>query len=252
MGDDRVKLARTFDEVAELYDRARPSYPARVFDDLEELARLERGARVVETGPGTGQATRVLVERGYRVTAVEPGAELARVLRRNLPEVNVVVSTFEAWEPHETFDLVLAATSWHWVDPDVRYAKAAAVARALAVVGTQHVIPDDVDPFFIEIQEVYDEIGESFVGPPPRPEDDHSVRAEIDASGVWGRVETRTYVWVREYTAETYVDVLETYSGHRTMTDDQRAHLYAEIRRRVGDRTIRKHYKTTLDVALRA
>jgi len=251
VADDRTTLARTFDEVAELYDRARPGYRPEVFDDLVALAGLRPGARVLESGPGTGQATRTLVERGFRVTALEPGTELAGVLRRNLPQVDVVVSTFESWEPDGEYDLVLAATSWHWVDPDVKYVKAAAVARALAVIGSQHVLPDDADPFFDEIQNVYEAIGEGHEGPPPRPDDDHSVRGEIEASGAWARVETRRYLWVREYTADTYVDVLETYSGHRTMNESDRAHLYAEIRRRVGDRRIRKHYLTTLDVATR-
>ena len=63
MADDRTTLARTFDEVAELYDRARPGYQPEVFDDLVALAGLRPGARVLESGPGTGQATRTLVER---------------------------------------------------------------------------------------------------------------------------------------------------------------------------------------------
>jgi hypothetical protein len=183
------------------------------------------------------------------VTALEPGAALAAVARRNVPEANVVERTFERWEPDGRYDLVVAATSWHWVDPEHRYRKAADVARALAVLGTQHVHPPDSDPFFAEIQDVYVEIGEG--APPLPPEAVGDLREEIEADGLWSHVGGRRYLWVCEYTAETYIDVLSTYSGHLVMTPEARGHLFAEIRRRVGDGRIRKHYLTTLDVAQR-
>jgi len=102
VSSDRERLRSTFDEVPELYDRARPGYPAALFDDLIRDASLRPGSRVVEIGPGTGQATRALAERGLAVTAVELGPGLAAVARRNLagfPGVEVVTADLETWEP---------------------------------------------------------------------------------------------------------------------------------------------------------
>src|ERR1700737_2851663 len=102
------RLRSTFDEAAELYDRARPGYPSELFDDLAELAGLGPGARVLEIGAGTGQATLPLAERGYIVTAIELGPNLAAVARRKLarfPNVAVTVAEFESWPlPPEPFD----------------------------------------------------------------------------------------------------------------------------------------------------
>jgi protein-L-isoaspartate O-methyltransferase len=78
---DRERRRSTFDEAAELYDRARPGYPAALFDDLVELAGIGPGSRVLEIGPGTGQATVPLAERGCRIVAVELGPQLAAVAR---------------------------------------------------------------------------------------------------------------------------------------------------------------------------
>src|SRR5919108_4449878 len=121
---DRERRRATFDEAAELYDRARPGYPPALFDDLAELAGVGPGCRVLEIGPGTGQATVPLAERGCKIVAVELGEGLAAVARRNLarfPEVQVVTAAFEDWPlPAEPFDVVLAATSFHWIDPAVR------------------------------------------------------------------------------------------------------------------------------------
>ena len=96
MGDgaERERLRASFDEVAELYDRARRGYPAALVDDLVGAARLQPGSRVVEIGPGTGQATRALSER-HRAWDSEVRellydrirARIARRPRRDRPEV---------------------------------------------------------------------------------------------------------------------------------------------------------------------
>lgn len=84
MNMEHRQLARSFDDVADLYNRVRPTYPANLFDDLVALARLPPAARVVEVGCGTGQAALPLAERGFRVTCIEIGDALATVARRKL------------------------------------------------------------------------------------------------------------------------------------------------------------------------
>jgi protein-L-isoaspartate O-methyltransferase len=112
---ERVRLRETFDAAAERYDRARPGYPAAMFDDLADLAGVGPGCRVLEIGCGTGQATVPLAQRGCQIVAVELGTSLAAVARRNLvrfPAVAVVVSAFEGWPlPAAPFDMVITATA---------------------------------------------------------------------------------------------------------------------------------------------
>ena len=158
---DRKLLRSTFDEAAELYGRARPGYPAALFDDLAELISIGPGSRVLEVGPGTGQATLPLAERGCRVVAVELGADLAAVARRELAgfsNVEIVTAAFEDWPlPAEPFDLVLAATAFHWIDPAVRVDKVADALRpggSLATITTHHVAGGD-ESFFAEAQTCY-------------------------------------------------------------------------------------------------
>jgi SAM-dependent methyltransferase len=77
-------LRTTFDQVPELYDHARPTYPPQVFADLSALAELPAKARLVEIGCGTGQATLPLAERGFAITCVELGGQLAAFAQRKL------------------------------------------------------------------------------------------------------------------------------------------------------------------------
>jgi SAM-dependent methyltransferase len=262
IGEARDPLRRTFDSAAELYDSARPAYPDELFDDLIELAGLERGARLLEIGCATGKATRPLLERGFSVVCVEMGRHLAERARRNLAAfpVEIHVAPFETWETeHEAFDLVYAATSWHWVDPAIRYRKAHRLLRPgghLAFWSAHHAFPVGFDPFFTEIQEVYDAIGESYgeEWPPPPPEQLPDESDDIQASGLFEDIRVRRYVWELPYTADEYIALLDTFSGHIAMEASKRERLYREIRTKISSRPqqrVRRHWHAILHVARR-
>jgi protein-L-isoaspartate O-methyltransferase len=122
-GTLRRSYGKVFDEVAAEYDRHRPTYPEELIDLACELAGLEPGEEVLEIGCGTGQLTGSLLARGLRVTAIEPGAQLAELAQRRLHglgELKLVNTRFEdATLPDEHFRAVFSASAIHWVDPDV-------------------------------------------------------------------------------------------------------------------------------------
>jgi SAM-dependent methyltransferase len=258
--DRRASLRRTFESAADTYEAARPTYPDALYDDLVELAGLEPRARLLEIGCASGKATRPLVERGYSVVCVELGAELAERARQNLDgfPVDIHVSPFETWEGEPgAFGLVYAATAWHWVDPALRYEKAHRLLRPgghLAFWSALHAFPAGFDPFFIEIQEIYDAIGESHDGewPPAPPDAVPDETDEIEASGFFEDVQVRRYVWETRYTADEYIALLNTFSGHIAMEPVGRERLYTEIRERIElrpDRLLRRHWHAILHVA---
>ncbi len=270
----------TFEQVPELYDRARPSYPPQLFDDLASLAQLPAQARLVEIGCGTGQATLPLAERGYAVTCVELGERLAATARRKLaafPSVSVINAEFETWQPERRgFDGVVAFGAFHWLAPGLRYTKTADLLREhgkLGFVSTAHVLAADGDPFFLEVEADYEAVipdaqrtragaGGGFYLPPwrlPHPGalGDHSdqvVGDELEASGRFHNLSARRYLWDVSYTAEDYVAVLDTYSHHRALDDEVRERLFERIQRRIEarpERTVRNTYMAMLYVAER-
>jgi SAM-dependent methyltransferase len=250
-------LRTTFDEAAELYERARPAYPDELFDDLIAVTGLEPGSRVVEIGPGTGKATLPLAGRGMRVTGIELGASLAALAQRKLalfPGVQIVNADFETWRPERAdYDAVVAFTSFHWIPPELRYLKSAALLRkggALAVTMVHHVLPDDADPFFVASQADYDAAG---VGgePPGPPESVAGLGEEIEATGLFEVAAERRYLWDVVYTADELIGVLSTYSPNIAMEEGRRSKLFDLLRARIGDGTVRKTYLATLDVAVR-
>lgn len=254
------ELKRSFDSAAALYETARPTYPDALFDDVAELAGLRPGDRLLEIGCATGKATRPMLDRGFRVVCVELGAALAERARLNLAglPVEIDVAPFEHWRgrPH-SFDLVYAATAWHWLDPEVAYRKAHRLLRRgghLAFWSAAHGFPAGFDSFFTEIQDVYDAIGEHWEGawPPPQPEEVPDSSAEIESSGFFDGIEVRRYLWETTYSAEQYIALLNTFSGHIAMEADRRTFLYREIEKRIArrpDGRIRRHWYAILHVA---
>lgn len=262
---DREWLKTTFDSVADLYQWARPEYPERLFDTLIDTVGLETGDRLVEVGCATGKATIPLARRGFPITCIEIGPRLAAAARRNLagfPNVTIIQSAFETWCPPagERFELVFAATAWHWIDPALRYHRAWQLLRPgghLAFWSAAHVFPDGGDPFFADIQDVYDQIGE---GRPqdatwPRPGQLPECRDEIERSGLFGDLVVHHFDWEISYTAPEYLRLLDTFSSHIAMQAGKRERLYAEISRRLTQRPdgrLRRHWGAVLHVARRA
>jgi SAM-dependent methyltransferase len=260
---ERERLRQTFDSIAVNYQDARPDYPDAVYETLIALTGVRPEADALcEVGTATGKATLPLARRGFAITCVELGTALAAEARRNLAgfdRVTVLNVGFESWQPPagQTFGLVFAATAWHWIDPAVRYEKAAALLGPgghLAFWEAVHVVPDDADPFFREIQDVYEEIGEGLPNGwvTSSAETLPSLAAEISATGLFSDVEVRRFQWEIRYSAADYIRLLDTFSGHIAMRPWQRDRLYGEIRRRLAlrpDGLVRRHWGGVLHVA---
>jgi SAM-dependent methyltransferase len=248
-----------FDEAPELYDRARPSYPQQLFDDLAGLTAIGPESRVLEIGCGTGQATVPLAALGCHVVAVEIGPHLADVARAKLarfPTVHIVKSAFEDWEPDGAYDVVFAATAFHWLDPAVRMAKSADVLRpggALATVATHHVAGGTVE-FFADAQKCYERFDPA-TPPGLRLEPADSVERderEVVESGRFGQTAFERYEWDQRYTTAEYIDVLLTYSGHRALPPSPQRALLDCIANLIDHRyggAIVKRYMNELRVA---
>ncbi len=257
-----MDLRETFDSAAELYDRVRPGYPPALFADLQAVTGLQPGARVLEIGPGTGQATKEMARAGFAVTAVELGENLAAVARRNLvpyPSCSVEVARFEEWPlPAEPFDLVYSATAFHWLDPEIGIPKCRAALRPggwLAVWDSWHCAGGTAQ-FFIDSQDCYERwepttpAGLRLTDPDDLPDN----MPAITAADGFDSPTFRRYFWEQTYTTEGYIDLLLTYSGHIAMEPAAQHGLLTCIRDLINSRyngRITKAYLTRLTLAPR-
>jgi SAM-dependent methyltransferase len=264
--------AGVFDGVVAAYDARRPGFPAAVFADIGRLTGIGPGSQVVEVGPGTGKATVGLAALGASVVGIEPGPALAAATAdrcRSSGRVTVVNQRFEDWDAAGArFDAVVAANSWHWVDPVVRWTKAHALLRPrgwLVLVGHFVVAEPGVPEVYAETADLHDRHapGHPGWGHPPTPAAvtaaaDAAARSIVDLERALGRApeppsatasfDPPTVRWHRQaqhLDARGFVELLRTTSLYGGLPADVREPLLhaieERIRTRMGDRAQRSY-----------
>jgi SAM-dependent methyltransferase len=226
-----------FGEVADAYQRARPTYPPALFDAIVEITGVAPGDPVFEIGAGTGKATEGFVARGLRMTAAEPSPGMASVLRSRFPDAVVYESGFEdCVADNAAYAVVAAAQSWHWVDPVIGPNKAADLLRAGGWIALFWNRPDlDGCLWHDEIQPIYERVAPHMThaknASKGRGKAGNVERAavQLGCSRRFGPCVTTEFPWVGHYTTAEYIELLGTYSDHRILPDEQRGELHGSI-----------------------
>jgi SAM-dependent methyltransferase len=247
-----------FNEVPELYDRVRPGYPDEMFADLAAITGMSGGSSVLEVGCGTGQATRALAALGCSVTAVEPGTGMAAVARErlaNFGNVTVETSTFEEWDDRGArFDVLVAASAWHWVDPSVGWRRAHDVLYPggwIALLGNVVVRRPGEPEVYAETADLHERFcpGNPDWGHPPLEDEvrstDESWGLVEGPGGLFGPTVVRWYPTVQRFNGDRFADLLRSTSLYRVLDRDVREPLLdaiaERIRTRMGDSATRRY-----------
>ncbi|UCH25711.1 MAG: class I SAM-dependent methyltransferase [Trueperaceae bacterium] len=248
-----------FDEVADLYDRARPSYPEVAFDTLLRQASLPTGGSVLEVGCGTGQATLPLARRGVRILALELGKDLAEVAAerlRDYPDVTVEHTAFEEWQPtKEAFDLFLSAQAFHWIEPSTGLARASTVLKpggTLALIWNLERSQESA--FYHATNPIYQRYEDSM---PQGPSLDDWVciyREALERHHRFHRVTLQRYDWQQTYEKQQYLDLLTTFSSTLALDCDTRTRFLTDMATVIDSfgGTVPRCYSTALLLAKRS
>jgi SAM-dependent methyltransferase len=256
--EDRRHLGRVFDEVPDLYDRVRPTYPDELFADLVAVTGMNERSSVLEVGCGTGQATQSLARLGCAVTAVELGEGMAALARRrlaNASKVEVETSSFEAWNDRgRRFDVLVAASSWHWVDPEIGWPRAHDVLRPrgwMALLGNVVVRRPGEPEVYAETADLHERFapGNPAWGHPPLEDEvratDEGWGSVNDPGGLFGPTVVGWYPTVQWFDGEGFADLLRSTSLYRGLDPEVREPLLdaiaERIRTRMGDRASRRY-----------
>lgn len=210
-----------FDNVADVYSSARPPYPDSLLKDLAKESGLTTKSRILEIGVGTGMLTIELAKMGFNVIDIELGSKLAGKARQNLsrfPGVQILNGNFDACDfGPETFDLSVAATSYHWLGPERRSAKIGDLLRPggiMAIIETRHVDMGK-DTFPAASQKCYlkwdENATEDYRIPTSEEVANAGNRYKSEFQDKFEEVVSRTYESDLPYNSRDYVNLLATY-----------------------------------------
>jgi len=226
---------KTFDNAVAEYEKTRPGYLPAIFEDIFRYQPVSADSSVLEIGMGTGMATRPFLETGCRFVGVEPGenlAELAMHKYRGYANFSMQTQSLQDYVcPDESFDLIYAATAFHWIPEEYGYRRVyellkngGAFARFRYYAGSDKGRPALTD----EIQALYRECMQR---EKPREFGEADAKAVADIAKKYGFIDTRymLYQKTKDFTADEYMSLLRTYPDHMKLPESQRSLLFDGI-----------------------
>jgi SAM-dependent methyltransferase len=244
--------AESFGGVASEYERFRPGPPASALDWLLPT-HLHR---VVDLGAGTGTVTKLLLDRADDIVAVEPDDRMRSVLARDVPGVEAVMGRGESMPiPDHSVDAVLAASSWHWMEPLQTLHEVGRVLVPGGTLGALWTFPDPEGPFVIQAQTL-------LAGSPnaPREEFSHLIMGdeyrlptilEIPLGVPFSPPEREIFTWDVALDADELIGLLGTWPWIITLPEEARQRVFAEARRLLKE-LLGVEGPVTVDVAFRS
>jgi SAM-dependent methyltransferase len=176
---------------------------------------------------------------GCQLEGIEPNPDfyqLACQVCRAYPHVRLHNRTFEEWElPPQKFDAIVAATSFHWISPNIAYPKAVAALRPeghLILLWNKELQPQ---------YEIYQQLSPVYQTHAPTVEraheDANTQIAILDRLGQMaidsGYFRDVVAEWMEvkvEYSIDRYLLLLNTYSNHLKLPPQQQQALFNGLR----------------------
>lgn len=238
----------TFNEQAKRYDDLRPIYPDTMYTDLIHYANLNESSNLLEIGIGTGQATKPLLDKNYTITAIEIGDKLAKYTQNKYSDYNnltVITSDFESVQLKEKYNLIYSASAFHWIDPDLGVSKVYDLLEEHGVFSYISITPFPHHisyPLFEDLQQVYKEYGKYFGNKVIEATVNNlqkmvtskiKYRTDLLSKYNFNNIQSNTYTYQKDFTSESYIELISTYSDHASIPDEDRYPFFDKIKQKI-------------------
>ena len=246
--------------VAEAYNKTRPRYPKQLIDRAVELAKLTPNAKILELGCGPGIATVEFAKLGFSMVSLEPSPEACELARENCaqyPNVEIQNTTFEEWElGTNKFDAVIAATSFHWISPEIRCSKSAQALKDNGVlVLLSNKEPQPNYEIYQLLDEVYQKQAPSITWHENPETQEKTIREFGERTIDSSYFQSLFYEYLScevNYSIDDYLAMLSTLSPFIALESQQRSSLFAalkEILEQNCERGIQSSYISAFHIA---
>jgi SAM-dependent methyltransferase len=227
-----------YSPAAEAYNKARPRYPEALIQKVVEVAQLSADSKILEVGCGPATATVAFASLDCSMVCLEPNPDFFRLAQQNCqayPKVEIQNTSFEEWTPAvKKFDAVLAASSFHWISPEVGYPKA---AHALKENGSLILLWNkELQPSY-EVYQALSKIYQQYAPSLDRYEDRDTQEEILRGlgqmaldSGQFKDLIAGTMVFEVTYSIDEYLMLLNTYSPYLKLDPQRKDALFTGLR----------------------
>lgn len=231
-----MEFERTFDNAAAEYDATRPEYPAELYTDIFRYQPITEKSQVLEVGLGTGKAAGPVLDTRCGLVGLEPGESLASLARERLKgygNLTLLKQTLQDYVgPDGGFDLIYAATAFHWIPEEYGYKRVYALLRPGGAFArfAYHAGPDRKRlELTREIHALYHRfMGDKGEYRPLTPADSRKLLALPEKYG-FVQTEFHLYEMEKDFTAGAYMELLRTYRDHMALEEENRKGLFRGI-----------------------
>lgn len=238
-GRDLEQRRHWYSDAAVAYQQTRPRYPQSLIDRVVEIAQLSDRSKLLEVGCGPAIATPAFAALGCQMVCVEPNPDfyhLAQQTCEPYPNVRLQNCSFEEWELQpQQFDAVLAASSFHWIPPEMGYPKAAAALRPdghLILLWNKELQPSY--EVYQQLTPIYQTHAPALSRAYENWETQLAILNEMAEmaieSGYFKDVVTGHIEVKLTYSIDQYLTLLNTYSSHLKLDSQQKQSLFAGLR----------------------
>ena len=217
-----------FNGVVNEYEKWRPDYVPEIFTKIMAYSEINKDNHLLEIGIGTGKATAPFIETNCRITAIELGDKLADFSRRKFAwydNFEVIVADFETYIfPDDTYDLIYAACTFHWIPEEIGYPKAFNLLKsggAFARFANWQQRDKGNEQLNEAIQKVYSKHMPNSAPKPDYTEVECKQRADIALKYGFTDIEYRMFSRNRIFDANDFISLQRTHGGHADMPEEQ-------------------------------
>jgi len=241
------------------YDQTRPKYPAQLISQVVELAQLSPSSRILEIGCGPATATVSFAELGFSMLCLEPNPDFYDLAQKNcqpFPNVEIQNTAFEEWMPEsQKFDAVIAASSFHWISPEIGYPKVAEILKKdghLILLWNKELQPDD---------EVRRSLSEIYLAHAPHLNRYEDFQTQLQILKVLGETVIDSGRFQNHlsghieceltYTTAQYLMLLQTYSPYLKLDPQVRLILFEQLKTFINSNyegILKLHYLSAFDI----
>lgn len=157
-----MDFRKTFDKIPEKFDMYRPRYCPELFEKLTSVCSINPSKKVLEIGPGTGQATEPILTTGCDYTAIELGKNFTKFMKEKFSSYNnfqIINDDFESYNfADNTYDLIFSAATIQWIPKKIAFTKTYEMLKPGGYLAMFMTCSDEIsknEDLYNEMEQVY-------------------------------------------------------------------------------------------------